>query len=256
MPVAEVEIESLTNLMSSVEAWLAHSPGPRWFRGSGNHPAYELVPSLMRHAEVVADPSNALTYEMRLKARFLQTSAPFLKSTPPTDFDWLFLQQHYGVPTRLLDWTENPYIALYFALSSSRPDMDACVWMLDPVGWNKKALNNDRLERVPDPTMPQALEFLKDPGGDFAPSDPIAILGNHTNSRITAQRGNFVMFCRSIDSMDKKDYAADSLVCLRVPAAKKQLLHGNLLRIGYTHSVVYPDLSGLGTEIKTTFGFE
>ncbi|NNH48256.1 FRG domain-containing protein [Stenotrophomonas maltophilia] len=256
MSAKEIEINSLSELMSSVEEWLAQSTGPRWFRGSGNHPVYELVPSLMRHPDVVADPSNALTFELRLKSRFLQTSAPFLKSTPATDFDWLFLQQHYGVPTRLLDWTENPYIALYFALSSSRPEADACVWMLDPVAWNKRALNNERLDRVPDPTMPQAAEFLKDPGGDFAPSDPIAILGNHTNSRITAQRGNFVMFCRSTESMEKKAYAEDSLVCLKVPAARKQFLHGNLLRIGYTHSVVYPDLSGLGTEIKTTFGFQ
>lgn len=255
MAVAEIEIQSLADVMSNVENWLAASPGPKWFRGSGNHPDYKLLPTLFRHSGVVGDPSQILPLEARLKSRFLQTSAPFLRNEPSTDFDWLFLQQHYGVPTRLLDWSENPYIALYFAISSSPPGADACVWMLDPILWNKSALNNPHLDRVPDPTMPTALQFLRDPGDDFAPSDPIAILGNHTNNRITAQRGTFVMFCRSPESMESKVYAPNALVSLRVPEAKKAGLHSKLLSIGYTHSVIYPDLSGLGMEIKTTFGF-
>ncbi|GAB7561598.1 hypothetical protein nrt1_57950 [Pseudomonas aeruginosa] len=127
--------------------------------------------------------------------------------------------------------------------------------MLDPIKWNQLALNNPQLDRVPDALMPQATQFLSNPGDDFSPSDPIAIFGNHTNPRITAQRGTFVMFCRSTDPMENKNYAEQCLKCYVINADFKTNIYEKLLSIGYTHSVVYPDLSGLGTEIKTSYGF-
>lgn len=52
---------------------------------------------------------------------------------------WLTLMQHYGLPTRLLDWSESPLVALYFALSSDEDaKTDAAVWVLNPMRLNKK----------------------------------------------------------------------------------------------------------------------
>ncbi|HBP0923506.1 TPA: FRG domain-containing protein [Pseudomonas aeruginosa] len=250
-----INVTKLHQLISDIEASLEERDGPRWFRGCGNFPNHRLEPTLLRHPKIRSGETTPLIVEQNLKNRFRQTSAPFLSNTPTTDFDWLFLQQHYGVPTRLLDWTENPFIALYFALSSSSQTENACVWMLDPIKWNQLALNNPQLDRVPDALMPQATQFLSNPGDDFSPSDPIAIFGNHTNPRITAQRGTFVMFCRSTDPMENKNYAEQCLKCYVINEDFKTNIYEKLLSIGYTHSVVYPDLSGLGTEIKTSYGF-
>lgn len=110
-----------------------------WYRGCRNK-AHALKPALYRHAaRTKRDEIAAL--EIELTTRFVQRSLPFLDRSLTDEWDKLFLMQHYGVPTRLLDWTENPFVSIYFALvSASEPKAtDASLWMCDPVAWNRAA---------------------------------------------------------------------------------------------------------------------
>lgn len=254
--IKEININSLTSFTNAIEEYLNIDPNIKWFRGSGNAKEHKLEPSLFRHKKVKNSEIDVVDLEANIKRRFAQTSPPFYEGRiASNDFDAIFMQQHFGVPTRLLDWSENPFIALYFALSSSEKDKDAVVWMLDPIKWNKKSLNNQGLDRIPDTSFENARRFLSNPGGDFAMSDPIAIYGDHINSRITAQRGNFTMFCKSLTPMEDIGYAGDSLIKILIPSSEKDNLYKKMLSIGYTHSVIYPDFSGLSVELKTYFGF-
>lgn len=106
-----------------------------WFRGEPNNVSTPLRPKLYRHkADKTKYDENQLLQQFRMKAPSLG-----LMNTPPrghTD-QWLFLAQHVRLPTRLLDWTEGLFIALYFALLKNEP----VVWMLDPVGLNRLSCN-------------------------------------------------------------------------------------------------------------------
>lgn len=271
MPALKTKfVDSLEEYISFIEQLRPSRNSPLWYRGCGkvSHP---LKPSLYRHSssKTIEDLMNL---EKQLMARFQQRSIPFHTRPPTNDpWEWLFLMQHYGVPTRLLDWTESPLMALFFAVtsaphklgSSGNPVFNAAaaVWILDPAQWNKSAIDLKSFTGSVLTTDDPNVNAYK-PVGDVKTMKPfpISIYGAHNSQRIVAQRGVFVCFGKDTRPMEtifaREKLPSECLLRLVVKRGSLPSVHEALRRHGHTDSVVFPDLEGLAREIKREYGFE
>ncbi|RZI98023.1 MAG: FRG domain-containing protein [Brevundimonas sp.] len=91
------------------------APGEWIFRGQSSC-RWGLQASVHRLRSADLSPSEMRGYEQRIVGEFRRRARTFLPNPPSTIWEWLILAQHFGLPTRLLDWTENPLVALYFAV--------------------------------------------------------------------------------------------------------------------------------------------
>ena len=285
---SEISVDTIASFATSVEDLLSKTLARQgsapylgnWYRGTGMAVSHSLTPSLYRHPNTT-DIDGLIVLERKMLEDFARQNVlhgnTMHSPGEPDDFRMLFFMQHYGVPTRLLDWTGNPFIALYFALTAAERDPksgtfteDAAVWVLDPVTWNAHALSDvsygmegplslDSEEVKPYAPRKLLKGSLEKNAIKSLYERPVTILGVSNNARMFAQRGVFTMFGKVLSPMesqyDKNTFPADCLVKLTIPKTKIEELTTRLLQIGYTDSVSYPDLHGLAMEIKRSRGF-
>lgn len=243
-----------------------------WFRGIGDSDKHSLLPSLYRHPKYKL-PEELAEVEYKLTQRFKERSLPF--SPPRFDGGWdcLFFMQHYGMPTRLLDWSENQYVGLYFSLTSVRRDeagkplTSPAVWALDPAVWNRHALSEISYDKgvlsVGDGDN-SGTDYLGGhhhrPGYDGLRKYPVAMYGSHNSPRIVAQRGVFTVSGKSSAGMefdcDEGGFPAGSLTRIKFARNCVNNMVRSLESIGISDSMIFPDLHGLSLELGKTFGFK
>lgn len=259
------QVETLRQYMERIEALMTADEGPLWYRGAGTS-AHPLVPSLYRHPSIT-EPAALMGLEAKILQRFRERSIPYQPTKVEEDWDLLFLMQHFGVPTRLLDWTENPYIGLFFALTGAKLDhatgaaeSPAAVWVLKPEAWNRHALkhmsyNGGVLSMGTEPLD----NYRPSPDPTYMHVSPVSMYGLHNSPRIVAQRGVFTIFGKDTQPMDASyvasEYPQDTMIKFEFPEACVAGLGKSLFAIGITDSVVFPDLAGLALELRRFFGF-
>lgn len=104
----ETVIESFEHFHKLFSDWPSQTR--YYFRGVSKS-YYELIPSLGRSTD-----ETGYYDEQRMLREFKSQAQAYMNKIPNNDWEWLALAQHHGLPTRLLDWTTNPLVALYFAV--------------------------------------------------------------------------------------------------------------------------------------------
>lgn len=230
------KITSLNELLEEIKSFSDSIDTRYYFRGQRNS-NWKLTPSLGRYDMLEA--SFRYRSEKDILTIFKQRSYPYLnKFIPYNDWEWLALAQHHGLPTRLLDFTTNPFVALFFAVLSEHKEnveIDAALYCLT----NKSNfIEDEHLNESP------FTFFNNRDGQEFAIYKPI-----HSVDRFISQDGLFTIMKdpnKNLEDIVKRKSLKKYIIPRELHADIQRLLKVS----GFTHGRIYADIDNLAKDIK------
>lgn len=189
------------------------------FRGHTNS-SYELKTSLGRCEPFYG--RTIMQLENRLLKLFKESSLPYLEHKPTYELEWLAVAQHFGLPTRLLDWSYNPLVATYFAVESN-PESDSALFMLFGCGTiqNPESFKLGSQEKVKKYRPP------------------------YISSRIQNQSGLF-----TVHNDPEKVFTHEKMKKIVIPKEVKRSIKKILFKYGINQRMIYPGLEGIAKDLK------
>jgi hypothetical protein len=218
-------------------AYLAKHQPQRYALFRGQRRDKELLPTVARRKW----SCGVIEAERLLFSDFKREAVAYLSTIPRNDWDWLSVAQHYGLPTRLLDWTRNPLAALWFAVRKAPRKSDAygVVWMFRPADEH----------------------ILRDPDTDESPFEggrTMAFEPRHVAVRIRSQESVFTVH-KYID--DKKRFLSLERIRQQRGKLEKVLVEADsfipimheLDRCGVHAASIFSDLHGLASRLESRY---
>ena len=243
-------IHDLSTYLSEIRnAEYSMRSSPCWYRGHSK-PNYKLLPSAFR------DYSRA--EERNLTNRFCARAAIRMPTAPDytADARWLSIMQHYGLPTRLLDWSRSPLVALYFALEpyimkTPGAPVDAHIWVLAPHRLNV----SQRLgHETPSIESIKAGKLIA-PAFSSKPRETnkvLAAMAYEHDYRMFVQQGAFTAHSYR-EPLEERKNCSLYLRRIVLKADRVQQLAADVELAGFRKGDIYPDLTNLATELKTAY---
>jgi type I restriction enzyme M protein len=243
-----------TKPLESVEdalSWIAKLPNgteKAVFRGQPQQ--WSLLPKLFRYGpvEAVGRWGGFEKLEARILELFKSRADPFLSVVPKSKLDWMVLAQHHGCPTRFLDWTGNPLVALFFA-SEKDDKADGIFWSITS------------FEFFPHDTADEVLKSIAKKAFIYTPK--------HVTARITAQAAGFTIHPFSLDENGQPipfqtgddlqspifrpaepNAPAGFVEHAIVPGAFKKTIRNQLHQLSIHREALFPGLDGISDHIK------
>ncbi|AHD09299.1 FRG domain-containing protein [Phaeobacter gallaeciensis] len=194
--------------------------------------------------------------ERELIRDFKTHASEFLSSDQRSDVDWLFLAQHHGVPTRLLDWTLNPLVALYFACEDHTRGENGKVFALNAWELNKTSCG---MQAVP-ATDSEVFQDYVLPLNDKAvqrtvrAQQPLAVRPNYLFRRSNAQAGSFTIHGSKTQALEKTQFVRKNhqacLAQIEIKGEKKLNLLRELYSFGIHRQSLFQSIDSVGDRVK------
>ena len=204
-----------------------------------NHSDYDLTPRLGRVE--LKETKDLFQEEKKLFQLFVDRARPYLQIDPETSDIWLMLSlaQHHGLPTRLLDWTRNPLVALYFAIEDGHQvheladhNADSAVYVL------KK---HDTIRTVEQDI--HDVDYVRDP---FDCQKVSRFIPPHIDNRIIVQSGVFTIHP---NPRDPNPFPEDAVEKIIIPDEFRREWKKRLHVLGINRASLFPDLDNLAVHI-------
>lgn len=220
-----------------------------WFRGVADE-SWPLLPSIQRSKDRIMCEKYIIN-DFYIKARQVIENSPPKKNYAA----WISLMQHFGLPTRMLDWSSSPLIASFFAVEKYEEyfETDAAIWVLTPGLLNRKEGFGTCIYPVDADTAQKMLRpaFKKQRRTTSVDDKILACLSTENNLRMYSQQANFTIH----NSLKRLEDICDddTLYKIIIPKDSRRSFLTNLEIFGITESFVYPDLEHISNDLKRQY---
>lgn len=217
-----------------------------WYRGHENKD-WELIPSVQRPE--FAGREQYLANDFYMKASVTLLAKPDYRNYSA----WLSIMRHYGLPTRLLDWSRSPLIAAYFATQNWEREEygDGCIWILSPSKLNAEEGFQEYLYSIDSHTALQMIRpaFKKEyvPENERVINKILACYPIEHDMRIYLQQSAFTLHNTERKLVDIEQEGL--LQNIIIPQKAKKRIAYELNIMGITLSHVYPDAQNIAAEL-------
>lgn len=238
---------------------------PFWFRGHskcfGN-----LIPKIFRESEIIKGQLSGgfEDHEFSYIDEYQRKVPVFTDKIPEKrDIGWLLMMQHYGAPTRLLDWTENILVAAYFAVHEERTE-DGEIWVIFPQRLNKHYAGEafwlwdspqvSYLAKEPFSNNPKKLAL--DLNLIKIPQTPLAFYPPLNNPRMVSQSSVFTIHPKpnndknnTIRALLKNTENNIEMVRYRIPSEYKGKIFSDLNKLGINRTRLFPEQESVAVDM-------
>ncbi|WP_213008159.1 FRG domain-containing protein [Paractinoplanes toevensis] len=244
-------VGSVSDLIDAVNRRQQGDQDILWFRGQRDD-RWDVEPSI-RRGYTPLDERN-FTNRFRSRAAIRYSPAPAYDAHAA----WLGLMQHYGLPTRILDWTRSPLVAAYFAVEhrladmvDSSPGADAVIWVLRPHAMNRIHPDTDVTPSI-DAVMCKELLAPAFTDNAAEPNTVMAVMAAETDLRMFVQQGCFTIHSDPT-ALNRLNRNAEFIEKLTVPAADIAGLAHEVSVCGFREGDIFPDLGHLAQELRHAY---
>jgi len=247
MPKSKTEpttVQCVADLIEAAQsAFGTDVRGHPWFRGQAKSDSnWRLVPKV--HRKFSDKDELTFTRNFRMWAPARHSRCPSAGSFD----DWLCLMQHFGLPTRLLDWSASPLVAAYFAVCVESFDAPAVIWCLSPIDMNEVFCGYASMISLGGSTAKQLLTAA------FVGSTPdklaLAVMHQEVDLRMMVQQGRFTIHGDRVP-LEEHPEASRFLKKLEIPQESRLTFKRELRVLGIRRATLFPDLQSLAYELES-----